>query len=234
MHCRRDYPDACNGGNAKYGRLANTTEAASNSQLAGALMTKKHGSENPLSAMIEEDERRRRKAVRGFVRGVLLGDIAAIVENMKTVDPTEWASAMRAISRLNSVSPIARDMFLHMHKMDGDHIRQEVGDDVLLAKAYRIVFGKYDGPGMTLFRGESADNRRFRRYGISWTDSREVADAFARARCEYYRPGTVTLQAEVPAEGIVLSIGDSEGESEYLVDRRFLTAVRVISRYRTK
>jgi hypothetical protein len=72
-----------------------------------------------------------------------------------------------------------RHSFLNVYLKYGDHIRQEVGDDLILISALRSLLPRYAGPAMTLYRGEGALNRKRRTYGLAWTSSRDVARSHA-------------------------------------------------------
>jgi hypothetical protein len=116
----------------------------------------------------------------------------------------------------------------------GDHIREEVGDDLLLADALRVLLPTYRGPAMRLWRGESAWNRRRRTYGLSWSRHADVAHGFARGVTRTHQGGSVVLETCAPAEAIICAVPssvDRYGEREVLVDRRRLGKIRVIARY---
>jgi hypothetical protein len=116
----------------------------------------------------------------------------------------------------------------------GDHIRGEVGDDLLLADALRALLPPYRGPSLRLWRGEIASNRRSRRYGLAWSRHSAIADGFARGIMRTCEGGSVVLETNAPIGAIICSMpsrGDRYAEKEVLVDRRRLDRVRVIKRY---
>jgi hypothetical protein len=104
-----------------------------------------------------------------------------------------------------------------------------------LVKALRVLLPAYTGPRLTLYRGDSAWNRRRRSYGLSWTASQAVAEAFADGPLwRSCQGGSVLLQADVPPEAIICGpslLANRYGEEEYLVDRRHLRSVAVLRRY---
>jgi hypothetical protein len=106
-----------------------------------------------------------------------------------------------------------------------------------LVKALRVLLPPYSGPGLTLYRGDSAWNRRRRSYGLSWSDTLDTAASFAEG--PFWRSaqgGSVLLRAEVPAEGIICApalMDNGHGEDEYLVDRRHLRRVTMLQRCAT-
>jgi hypothetical protein len=87
---------------------------------------------------------------------------------------------------------------------------------------------------LSLFRGESAWNRRRRTYGMSWSNDREVASCFAE---DTARMGgdSVVLRTLAPAEAIICAPhirgACRPAEAEYIVDRRKLSAVTVVDRF---
>ena len=116
----------------------------------------------------------------------------------------------------------------------GDGWRSKVNDDLLVVDVLRCLLPPYKGPGLTLYRGDSAFNRRRRTYGMSWSASRSVAADFAQRNRRLYSDGSVLLEAEAPPDAIVfapaLHVNDY-AEDEYVVDRRRLRNVRVLERF---
>jgi hypothetical protein len=113
---------------------------------------------------------------------------------------------------------------------NGEHIRNEVGDDKVLMTALRILLPSYSGPGLTLYRGDNAWNRRKRTYGLSWSTERNTARDYARS-CT---GGSVLLCTEAPPDAIISApafLNNGHGDDEYLVDRRLLLRVTVLERF---
>ena len=84
---------------------------------------------------------------------------------------------------------------------------------------------------MTLYRGDSAWNRKRRTYGLAWSTKREVAEGFARGTWRTFKGGSVLLSTVAPREAIICCVGNERGEAEYLVDRRALKVVSVVERF---
>ena len=125
-----------------------------------------------------------------------------------------------------------------------------VADHRALCDAARVLLPSYKGPAIRLFRGSSANERRRRIYGLSWTPEIAVAERFARERqvfdggsvvletlappdaiicaVEYPRPFT---QEEIEKLGVDVQITEYHEEREYVVDRRRLNGVTVVRRY---
>ena len=78
-------------------------------------------------------------------------------------------------------------------------------------------------------------NRQRRTYGVSWTESIEVARQYAeRGLWRTFKGGSVLLEAMAPPEAIVCApamFEDPYAEQEYVVDRRRLTGVKVVQRF---
>jgi hypothetical protein len=185
------------------------------------------------------DVRQRRRqdlaAVKAAVDAAYAADVQRFFEALESIELRGvWPAFMKAISG-GPCPEKFRHYFLGTYISSGDHIRLEVGDDLILINGLRSLLPPYTGPAMTLYRGEGALNRTRRTYGPGWTPSKQVARAYAC--CGLYRStkgGSVLLQAFAPAAAIICAPGlidDRYEEQEYVVDRRRLTDVRVIERF---
>jgi hypothetical protein len=126
------------------------------------------------------------------------------------------------------------EVFLRLYVRHGDHIRCEAGGDIVLIKGLRVLLPPYKGSAMRLYRGQGALKPRSHEYGLSWSASREVAEAHANGMWRSSKRSSVLLEALAPAEAIICHIEEDEdryGEEEYLVDRRRLHRVRVVKKY---
>jgi hypothetical protein len=179
-----------------------------------------------------------RAAISDFAEAVRNEDIARL---LRAADKNEtlgtWTKALRVVSRLPGTSPMFRRSFLQVWLEHGDAMRQQVHcenrGDLALLDALHVLLPPYIGPGLTLFRGERACNRRYRRYGPSWTSDSDVAKAFALDAHRYAQDDGVVLATEAPAQAIIsapFQIDNSYCEAEYVVDRRLLKRVHVIDR----
>jgi hypothetical protein len=66
-----------------------------------------------------------------------------------------WQRAFRRLVKLQHVHPTHREAFLGDFKGTGaEHIRKEIGNDLLLIRGLRVIFSPYKGPKQTLYRGE--------------------------------------------------------------------------------
>jgi hypothetical protein len=185
-----------------------------------------------------EERRLERSVVRDFARAVRTGDAELCVQSIETLDervPWQWPAVMRAVAKSPCASDDFRKRLLGLWVLGGDHIRQEVGNDLVLADGLRAMLPRYTGPSVRLYRGEGAQNRRRRAYGLSWSATAEAARAFASSGM--YRTsvgGSVLLETLAPTVAIICApaaLDNRYGEDEYLVDRRRLRTVRVLERY---
>jgi hypothetical protein len=186
---------------------------------------------------IKEERRADRRAAMAFVWACRTGnadmvDGAAHLLNEETV--TGWTIAIRKIAReVSEVSPDVRSAFLSIW-IQTKMLPLTVRDHRALCTAARVLLPPYSGPPLRLFRGASANERRRRTYGISWTSDLEIADNFAQER-RCWNGGSVLLETVAPREAIICAISEASGnlydEREFAVDRRDLHAVRVVRRY---
>jgi hypothetical protein len=173
-----------------------------------------------------EEQREARRVVRDTVRAIKNGDRAALPALLEKVDiACVWQEAFRAIVREADNAGLDSEMqaaCLRIWIHEGDHLRQEVGDDRMLVRALRVLLPPYQGPAMTLFRGDSAYNRKCRTYGLAWTSDRAIAAAFAEnGYWRTFEGGSAVLQTIAPSDSIICAPclhDDRYGETEYLVD----------------
>lgn len=188
--------------------------------------------------LIAEENRRRREAVSTFVSGVANADMIGVVCSIELLDSSlgAWSAAFRKVARLGPVDPDVKAGFVRFWMRYGDALRQDAGTDLELLDALRVLLPSYEGSAVTLYRGETAWNRKHRTYGLSWTTSRDVADDFARRDMRRSgEGGTVVLRTLAPPEAIVCALHlvehDRYAEEEVIVDRRRLGRVDVLCRY---
>jgi hypothetical protein len=185
---------------------------------------------------LAEQGKRERDYLRGIETAIQAADWQRLDDHFRTLlacVTRGWPRAMRRIAGLNGAPPEIREYFLKAWLDNGPHIRQETGDDILLTRALRVLLPPYVGPPVTLYRGESAWNRRHRTYGLSWSAVEEVADRYAqRARAMY--KDSVVLRVDAPSKAIlctyVTTDSDLHTEQEYILDRRFIKGVTVLRR----
>jgi hypothetical protein len=114
----------------------------------------------------------------------------------------------------------------------GHHIRHHVGDDNLLLDALYLLLPCYEGPGLTLYRGESFSRWQHGAYGSAWSTKIDVARMFARGLNAMYPRGGVLLSTDAPANAIITGPSAHSvwlQEYEYVVDRRKLREVTLLA-----
>jgi hypothetical protein len=183
---------------------------------------------------IREGHRQDRAIVKAAVATARGANVQQFMEATEAIDVRRlWRPFMKAISAHPCPEKLRR-LFLVGYIRKGDHIRQEVDDDLILIDGLRNLLPRYTGPGTILYRSEGALNRSRRTYGLAWSASKRVARDHARRDWQATKGGSVLLQAYAPKEAIICAphlLNDRYAEQEYVVDRRRLTDVRVIERF---
>lgn len=186
---------------------------------------------------IAEECSKDRAAVHAFIDAVLAADGPACWRAIEEISARSmWLTAMRAVARNPATSDEFRRHFLAVYVSHGDRICSEMRDDLVLCEGLRALLPRYNGPALTIYRGEGHSNRRRRTYGLAWSADREVAKCFAANNVDKYRGGTVLLQAHASADAIICAPALMEElphapECEYIVDRRRLSDVKVLERF---
>ena len=170
----------------------------------------------------QRTEKRRR--LNAMIDGATADDPSAFFENLSEIanyyDPR---AAFLRLRRHRTFPFSLRALFARCWVRYGDGCRKDVNDDLLVLDVLRCLLPPYEGPGLTLYRGDSAFNRRRRTYGMSWSASRGASPPILPKRHRrVYSDGSVLLEAEAPPDAIVfapaLHVNDY-AEDEYVVDR---------------
>ena len=123
------------------------------------------------------------RVVREFAKGVRTSNAelcARCIEELEEKSPGLFKAAMQAIAKSPCGSDEFRLRLLGVWVSCGDAIRHATNDDLALVGGLRAMLPRYIGPAITLYRAESAYNRKRRTYGLSWTSSAEVGREFAK------------------------------------------------------
>ena len=188
--------------------------------------------------MRREERRVDRACADLFVRACKGRDRSLLIDAADQISRTGvggWAIAIRRIAR-EIKTPVHREIqlaFLGEIWPGHKSLSLTVGDDKALLAALRVLVISYCGPARRLFRGTAARERRVRRYGMSWSSSREIGEIFADPK-RHGGEDSVLIETIAPPEAILCDVavaGGPNDESEYLVDRWFLTAVKLVRRY---
>ena len=209
-------------------------------QQAAALLHTSPANEQETVALITEQQRewkkQQRTAMRGFLSAAEAADVNLFCDYCEMVDTWRaWLQALRAYIRTaRPAAPEIREYFIQAYLEHGASIRASVSNDLILADAYRLLLPPYTGPGLRIYRGDSARNRRHRTYGIAWSTDINVAGSFAEKICAETERESVVLETHAPSAAIICAPKEHDnrfGEDEYLVDRRRLKFIKVIKRF---
>ena len=158
------------------------------------------------------------------------GDITPLVQGM---DRKSWISFVSHIAGLPNepgLGPALLSLWLSYGYWS---IPEALRDDLpLYVVALRRHLPPYDGPPVTLYRGELAAHYYRGAMGIAWTTSLVHAGIFSRIRTYtdeqggHEGPGVV-LKVEAPPSSIVVDTPTyghtlKEGEREYIIDPRMI------------
>ncbi|UVS88009.1 hypothetical protein EFP18_21515 [Burkholderia glumae] len=136
--------------------------------------------------------------------------------------------AWRALFRTLAESPPqTKEVAVNFHTQwhtSHHFMRQLIADDDLIMDVLWTWLPRYEGPSMTLYRGENLDRFEIGNIGTGWSDQHATARMFARGLNNVGKGGVV-LKVNAPAEAIIA--GPSEhslwlGEREFSIDRRKL------------
>lgn len=190
--------------------------------------------EDEFRAALAEARRRERAAADKFAQGIGAEDGDLVIESLQDLALYGGgASAFRKAIRHGGRSAAFRERMLGLWLTNGDDLRDSAPSDLLLIDLLRVVLPPYAGAPLTLYRGDSARNRKRRTYGMSWTTDESIAQAFAHGYRDIYMGGTVVLKTVAPPDAIICAPAEIDNryeEAEYVVDRRRLYDVRVIER----
>lgn len=147
----------------------------------------------------------------------------------------DWRRLLEMLSCTSPPTKAVQDRFHTQWHVCHHFIRELVDDDRLMLAAARGWLPPYDGPGLTLFRGENIGRFQTGRVGYGWTDDVSVAEMFARG-LNGNEAGGVVLTAEAPPSAIVAGPGwhssDWLHENEFTVDVQRLEGMGVVSWHR--
>ena len=144
-----------------------------------------------------------------FMTGISTADPDKIWRSLTQMqyDPDELRAACRRVAALPQVPKASRRSFACLWFSHGDHFRDEIQNDLLLADALRKLMPVYRGiRPVLLYRGEAALNRRRRAYGLCWSRSRAVSESHAENNRACYKDGTLLLQTLARPEAIICSL----------------------------
>ena len=196
-----------------------------------------------LQEHLRRERRQARAAAKTFAEACRSGDLALFgnaYEQFRYL-PDGWTYALREVAHLKRVDKNIQNEFQLL--WFDSRVGLNCDDKNALLDALRVLFPRYRGPAVRLFRGASEREGRARKlFGPSWSKEMEEADWFAR-QYQTAPGGSVVLETKAPQKAIIFTPGfagpfwlNEDGtrrydESEYLVDGRRLRRVTVSRRY---
>ena len=192
---------------------------------------------------LDRERRQARVAAKTFAQACRSGDVGQFYEACENFQylTDGWTLALREVARLKRVHGKIQNEFQLL--WFETNLGLKCDDKNALLDALRVLFPKYRGPAVRLFRGASAREGRARKlYGASWSTEIERADTFAR-QYQTFPSGSVVLETNAPQKAIIFAPGKAGpfwlneddtrryDESEYLVDGRRLRCVTIARRY---
>ena len=190
------------------------------------------------------EERQARLAVRQFIAAAQSGDFEKMgrnclndLQDMGYCRGGGWRNAMRGVARLQAVHPDMIVFFTDLWYRQGESLRENCDHDAALTLGLWKLLTPYSGAAhLQLYRGESEQDRRYRRVGLSWTVELEIAQHHAKRKRSHRGGGGVVIGALIPASAIICGpLVSDTCEQEYLVDRKFLrhVPIKVHERFET-
>jgi hypothetical protein len=194
-------------------------------------------------AQLLEEERQATEAAEVFARvccedrADLLADAA--LRLYECVDA--WRPAMALVAKLPRVSPELQQAFIPIW-VESKHLPLAVGNRRILADALRVLMPcSYSGSPLVLYRGTTANERRRRLYGFSWTTDVGVARNFAASRAHVIpmlgepplRTHGAVLRTLAPSDAIMLirQPEDYYDEGEVVVNPFRFGKVELVERH---
>ena len=145
----------------------------------------------------------------------------------------EWRDLIRDLARLSPSSEQLAERFHTQWHVCHHYLRELVDDDDLLIEMLWAWLPRYEGPSLTLYRGENIDRFEDGRIGTAWTDKQETAEMFAGG-LNAVGKGGVLLRIPAPAASIIAGPSKHSfylGESEFTIDARKLGALDQVRAY---
>lgn len=145
----------------------------------------------------------------------------------------DWLSLVGKLCNWEGTD-LHREAFATQWVTHGAKMREQTQDDRLLVRVLRQWLPPYQGDGLTLYRGESADRANYQQYGLCWTPNVEVATMFASGLNAVRPGGGVLLKAYAPRNSVISGPGRHSNylqEAEHTVDPVELTGIEILDRF---
>ena len=160
-----------------------------------------------LQEQIRLERRQARAAAKTFAEACRSGDLAPVRQRLRTVPlpARRVAYALREVARLKCVDKNIQNEFQLL--WFDSRVGLNCDDKNALLDALRVLFPRYRGPAVRLFRGASEREGRARKlFGPSWSTEMEEADWFAR-QYQTAPGGSVVLETKAPQKAIIFTPG---------------------------
>lgn len=146
----------------------------------------------------------------------------------------EWRDQMVMLATTPPTFPeLAAAFHTQWHVCHG-FLRELLDDDDLMIRLAKAWLPPYQGPDLTLFRGENIDRLEAGRLGSAWTPQHETAEMFAGG-LNAVGKGGVLLKVLAPAAAIIAGPSDHSSnwlqEAEYTVDVKMLGDIVQVKRF---
>lgn len=141
------------------------------------------------------------------------------------------------ITRLLDGVPVtdeAKNQFHSVWIELGRRIRDQVGDDKILALILGSLLPKYRGETIRLYRGENSERYEAGRIGFCWTPRIDKAQMFGSGLNAYHGKGGILLTTIADPSSILAGPNEHSihlGEHEHTVDPFSLRDIEILSTY---
>lgn len=135
----------------------------------------------------------------------------------------DWRACLRTLLDTPPRDAAMSEQFHTQWHVVGHRVRELIDDDDLVIDMLWVWLPRYEGPSLSLYRGENIDRYKSGRVGSSWSDREEVAEMFASGLNSPGSGGTI-LRAMAPSDAIVA--GPSWHSAEWLGEREFTVDTR--------
>lgn len=147
------------------------------------------------------------------------------------VEDSLWEKAFEyLVANLNLIQFDKEKIHL-LWTVNGGYLRRKIRNDKLIRSVLRHALPGYQGPGITLYRGECRFLYEKKKIGFCWSPDIIVARQFAQGP-NAMESGGVLLEAFAPEEAILAGPNQHSSvwlrESEYTCDPDQMREIRVI------
>lgn len=144
-----------------------------------------------------------------------------------------WKLEAQRLLRLPEFSDEVVKVFHTTWTEGAHHIREQIGDDKQLVQLLRHILPSYNGPPMTLFRGENLERWRTGTIGPCWTPQIETARMFGSG-LNAVGDGGILLKALCPSQSIISTPSEHSrclDEEEFTIDPSMLSGIEALECY---